>query len=114
MNFKVFTLPKFDRQAKRLIKKFPSLKKEIAGLIESLKTNPTQGTKIALDCYKIRLSIASKGKGKSGGARVITHFLVKDTAVFLMLIYDKAEQENVSNVEIEELLKEIEIQSEDL
>ncbi|EMM73102.1 type II toxin-antitoxin system RelE/ParE family toxin [Leptospira weilii] len=109
MNFKVFTLPKFDRQAKRLIKKFPSLKKEISGLIESLKTNPIQGTKIALDCYKIRLSIASKGKGKSGGARVITHFLVKDTAVFLMLIYDKAEQENVSNAEIEELLKEIEI-----
>ncbi|TGK09071.1 hypothetical protein EHO60_13725 [Leptospira fletcheri] len=107
MNFRVLSLPKFDRQAKRLIKKFPSLKAEILNLVHSLIQNPAQGTKIARDCYKIRISISSKGKGKSGGARIITHVLIKDHSVYLLLIYDKSEQSGVSDSEIEELLQEI-------
>ena len=68
MSFNVKTISVFERQAKRLIKKFPSLKKEIQTLILELQDKPTKGTSIGKDCYKIRLAIASKGKGKSGGA----------------------------------------------
>ena len=76
-------------------------------MIESLEHNPEQGTKIGHNCYKIRLSIASKGKGKSGGARVITNIVISEEAVFLLSIYDKSEKDNLSDKELTELLKHI-------
>ncbi|MBS1496454.1 MAG: type II toxin-antitoxin system RelE/ParE family toxin, partial [Bacteroidetes bacterium] len=57
------------------------------------------------NCYKIRLAIASKGKGKSGGARVITNFVIAEETVFLISIYDKSEKENLTDKELNELLK---------
>ena len=108
MSYNVLTIPPFDRQLKRLAKKYPSLKIEYAELLEILENNPTQGTALANSCYKIRLAIASKGKGKSGGARVITHVQVVDNNVFLLAIYDKSEQEDISDKEIKELLEFIE------
>lgn len=107
MNYKVKTTNVFDRQAKRLIKKFPSLKKELQNLISQLKIDPTKGTSIGNDCYKIRLAIASKGKGKSGGARVITHVLFTGETVYLLSIYDKADIESLSDKEVVELIKKI-------
>jgi mRNA-degrading endonuclease RelE of RelBE toxin-antitoxin system len=104
MSYNVFTIPPFDRQLKRLTKKFPSLKTEYASLIESLENEPTQGTAMANSCYKIRVAIKSKGKGKSGGARVITHVQVVENNVFLLAIYDKSEQEDISDKEIGYLL----------
>jgi mRNA-degrading endonuclease RelE of RelBE toxin-antitoxin system len=76
MAYEVKTIDVFERQAKRLTKKYASLRKELLGLVEELKENPGQGTAIGKGCYKIRISIASKGKGKSGGARVITNLVV--------------------------------------
>ena len=81
MNYKILSIPEFDRQLKRLSKKFPSLKSEIAELAKTLLNDPHYGTSIGKQCYKIRLSIASKAKGKSGGARVITYVLVRETTV---------------------------------
>lgn len=107
MSYKVKTISYFERQAKRLIKKFPSLKNELAALGQTLKENPEQGTPLGNDCYKIRLSIASKGKGKSGGARIITNIAIADTTVYLLTIYDKSEQANVSDQELKALLKQI-------
>jgi mRNA-degrading endonuclease RelE of RelBE toxin-antitoxin system len=91
MSYNVVTIPPFDRQLKRLVKKFPSLKTEYAGLIKRLELEPAQGTTMANGCYKIRLALKSKGKGKSGGARVITHVQVVENNVFLLAIYDKSE-----------------------
>lgn len=105
MSYSVKAISVFDRQSKRLIKKFPSLKKELQTLVKQLAENPTSGTSIVHDCYKVRISIASKGKGKSGGARVITHILFKDEIVFLLSIYDKSELDNLSDKEILDLLK---------
>ncbi len=104
MSFNVVTIPPFDKQLKRLVKKFPSLKKEFYNLIESLEHKPTQGVAIANGCFKIRLAIKSKVKGKSGGARVITHFQVVENNVFLLAIYDKSEYEDISDKEIGYLL----------
>jgi len=107
MSYRIKTITVFDRQVKRLIKKFPSLKKELQTLIHELGEEPTKGTAIGHDCYKIRMAIASKGKGKSGGARVITHVLFKNNTAYLLSIYNKSDIENLSDKEVIELLKQI-------
>ncbi|MEO8148473.1 MAG: hypothetical protein ABI723_12585 [Bacteroidia bacterium] len=66
MNYNIDTIPLFDKQAKRLAKKYPSLKKELSQLFENLADNPFQGDALGNNFFKIRLAIASKGKGKSG------------------------------------------------
>ncbi|RKR81729.1 RelE toxin of RelEB toxin-antitoxin system [Mucilaginibacter gracilis] len=105
MSYNVKTIAVFERQARRLLKKYISLKKELNTLIQDLKENPEQGNYIGSGCYKIRLAIASKQKGKSGGARVITHIVVNDQSVYLISIYDKSEKENLTDKELQELLK---------
>ena len=107
MSFNIKTISVFERQAKRLVKKYPSIKEEIQELIKELKEEPEKGTSIGNNCYKIRLGIASKGKGKSGGARVIIHVVFKDGIVYLLSIYDKSELENLTDNEILELIKQV-------
>jgi hypothetical protein len=107
MHYNVKSIAVFERQAKRLIKKYASLKKELLELVQQLKENPQQGTAIGKNCFKIRLSIASKSKGKSGGARVITNFVVTDATVYLLSIYDKTEKDNLTDKELNELLSYI-------
>ena len=107
MNYNIKSTEVFERQAKRLAKKYSSLKKELTILIEDLKQNPKQGTAIGNSCYKIRLSIASKGKGKSGGARIITNLVISEQTVYLLTIYDKSEKEDLSNKELALLLKQL-------
>lgn len=105
MHYSVKSIAVFEKQAKRLIKKYASLKNELFLLVQELKENPEQGTTIGKNCYKIRLAIASKGKGKSGGARVITNFIITNATVFLLSIYDKSEKETLTDKELSELLK---------
>jgi len=107
MSYNVKTIDVFERQAKRLIKKYVSLINEIRELIQELKQNPKSGNNIGNNCYKIRLAIASKGKGKSGGARVITNFVATEDTVYLLSIYDKSEKENLTGKELFELIKYI-------
>ena len=76
MNYNVSSIPLFDKQAKRLAKKYPSLKCELTELFETLASEPQQGEALGNNFFKIRLAIASKGKGKSGGARIITFIKV--------------------------------------
>ena len=88
MSYNVFTIPPFEKQLKRLVRKFPSLKDEYAKLLEDLESNPVKGIPLHNNCFKICLAIASKGKGKAGSARVITHVQVVDNSVFLLSILD--------------------------
>jgi hypothetical protein len=105
MNFNIIPLPFFERQLKRLVKKYPSLRAEYANLIALLETEPVHGTPLGNDCYKIRLSITSKGKGKSGGARVITLVVHVEQTVYLLSIYDKGEQADITDKELEAFVK---------
>jgi mRNA-degrading endonuclease RelE of RelBE toxin-antitoxin system len=107
MSYNIKTLSKFDKNLKALIKKYPSLKVEFINLVKTLKENPLQGTQIGKNCYKIRIAIASKGKGKSGGARLITHIVVTEEIIYLLTIYDKSSKESISDKELIELLGEI-------
>lgn len=107
MNYEIIAIPKFERDVKKLTKKYPSLKLEFTNLVDSLEQHPEQGTAIGNSCYKIRLAIASKNKGKSGGARVIICVKVSETFVYLLTIYDKSEKESITIKELYELLKDI-------
>ena len=107
MNYEVLYSGSFKRKLKQLAKKHTSLKKDLDELITALEKNPFQGTPIGQSCCKIRMPIASKGKGKSGGARVITHVYITGTTVYLLAIFDKSEQETLSKHDLKELLKEI-------
>lgn len=105
MRFNIIVTTGFKKQAKRIGKKHHSLKSDIEALIGSLEQNPTQGESLGKDCYKVRMAITSKGKGKSGGSRVITCVKVVNQDVFLLAIYNKSEKESISDKELNELLK---------
>jgi mRNA-degrading endonuclease RelE of RelBE toxin-antitoxin system len=107
MPYTVETTPHFEREIKRLIKKYASLKQEIKDLSNQLKDNPELGSPLGNNVFKIRLAIASKGKGKRGGTRVITYVFVDNKKVFLLSIYDKGEQETISDKEIQNLLTKL-------
>ncbi|WP_313138757.1 type II toxin-antitoxin system RelE family toxin [Myroides sp.] len=105
MSYNIIATPKFLKEAKKLGKKYYSLKEDLSLLIEELQQNPMLGTAIANNCYKVRIAIKSKGKGKSGGARVITHLVIENDNIYLLSIYDKSEYDSISDSEIKELLK---------
>ncbi|MVN21285.1 type II toxin-antitoxin system RelE/ParE family toxin [Mucilaginibacter arboris] len=105
MSYKVELSLNFKKEAKRLTKKYPSLKWELDALFIELEDNPTLGTSLGNSIYKMRLAIASKNKGKSGGARVMSFVKVTKTIVLLFSIYDKGEKDTISDQEIQELLK---------
>ncbi|MFI5162678.1 MAG: type II toxin-antitoxin system RelE/ParE family toxin [Sphingobacteriales bacterium] len=105
MSYKILSIAHFDKQLKRLVKKYPSLKVEYLILMKTLAENPGEGTSIGHDCYKIRLAIASKGKGKSGGARVITYVAFIKNEVYLLSIYDKSEAADIADKELLRLLE---------
>ncbi len=85
MNFSVIPSDKFKKEAKRLIKKFPSLKQELSELSATLEEQPDFGTPLGNEIYKVRIAIKSKGKGKSGGARVITYIVTENNEVYCIL-----------------------------
>jgi len=105
MNFNVIITDNFERKLKKLSKKHRSMKEDFKELFLSLEINPNQGILLSEGCYKIRLAISSKGKGKSGGARVITYIINADSNVFLLDIYDKSEQDNISDKELKILIQ---------
>lgn len=107
MSYSIFTIPSFDKQLKRLVKKYPSLKTDFLQLVLNLEINPKQGVSLGNNCFKLRLNITSKAKGKSGGARVITYLLVNEEEIYLLSIYDKSEKETISNKELQELLQKV-------
>lgn len=107
MNFKLTPTPFFVRELKKLSKKYPALKNDIATLGKLLLENPTIGEPLGKDCYKIRMTITGKSSGKSGGARVITHVVINKGNIYLVSIYDKADKENIVDKVLLSLLKQI-------
>ena len=107
MSFRVIPSDKFKREAKRLIKKFPSLKQELADLNTTLTTGPETGTPLGNNTYKIRIAIKSKGKGKSGGARIITYIVTEDLEVYLLIIYDKSEYDIIDNKTLKTIIESL-------
>jgi len=109
MNYSIIATLRFEKEFKRLAKKFPSLKSEFTQLITNITENPISGTFIGNNCYKIRLAIGSKGKGKSSGARVITYLYIETETVYLLTIYDKSEKSDLKPNELKEMVNMLEL-----
>jgi mRNA-degrading endonuclease RelE of RelBE toxin-antitoxin system len=106
MSFKIELSENFKKEAKVLSKKYASLKSELANLFVELEENPFLGTPLGNDIYKIRIAIASKNKWKSGGASVMSFVKIFDETILLFSIYNKGVKNNITNNEIEALLKD--------
>ena len=111
MKFEFIPTDEFARELKRLAKKYKSLKEEFEELQNQLELNPSLGINLGNNTYKIRLAIKSKGRGKSGGLRVITHIdiiLIEDlTNIYFLSIYDKSDISNISDNEIIKKIKKL-------
>ena len=100
----------FKRQFKRLKKKYPSLTDDLKIFSLDLRANPQQGVSLGARLYKVRMAIAAKGKGKSGGARVITYRLLatqERIEITLLTIYDKNEIDSLSDDYLRSLVKDL-------
>jgi mRNA-degrading endonuclease RelE of RelBE toxin-antitoxin system len=86
MSYNVITLPNFEKELKRLARRYPSLKKEIGSLIEDLEESPFLGTDLGNNVREIRLAVQSKGKGKRGGARIMTYIIIVEETLYLFSI----------------------------
>lgn len=108
MSYKVRTTADFDRDAKRLAKKYKSLKDDLAKFFQELTDGKEMGVELSPNIRKHRLAIQSKGKGKSGGARVISFEVCTteiDQSLVLLTIYDKSEQASISDKAIRQLIQ---------
>ena len=109
----------FKKRAKPLLKNYVSLFEELIELENKLQINPRLGSPLGANCFKIRLSVKSKNKGKSGGLRVISmleseiigkiEIKEEEIIVYLISIYDKAETATITNKELSELISLIEL-----
>jgi hypothetical protein len=98
-----------SKKARKLSKKYGSLKEELAHLNDILSNTPETGTPLGNDTYKIRLAIKSKGKGKSGGGRVITYVVKDNKEVYLLTIYDKSEFENIDDKTLKNIIQSLKL-----
>ena len=96
----IVELPEFIRKADKLL-----LKSERDELLYYLSSKPKSGTLIQGSGGIRKLRWASKGKGKSGGSRVIYLFYNETVPLFLLTIFGKNEKVNLSKSERNELAK---------
>ncbi len=111
MTYDIIPTREFEEALKALAKRNKAMKEDIACFIASLRENPMQGDELCPGIRKIRLAIKSKGRGKSGGARVITYtvLVTEETGqVFLLDIYDKSDYSTVDVAVLQKIVNEIE------
>jgi len=104
MNYKIVITEDFDREAKPLAKKYQSFLDDLEKFKKELLKNPELGDDLGGNARKVRMAIASKNKGKRGGARVITCNVlinIENTKIYLLTIYDKDKKDSISSKEIE-------------
>lgn len=107
MSFRITYSQRFRREIKQLGKHYPSIKSDLQRLANDLLINPYAGVDLGRGRRKVRVAIASKNKGKSGGARVITlNCLVEDGVLVLLSIYDKQRRASVTPEEVEQYVSE--------
>lgn len=109
VNF-VTPTPLFLKKAKRLIKSFPTLDGNLEKLEQELILNPQLGESYGANIYKIRLGDESKGKGKSGGFRIITYLVYESKGtieIFLITIFDKSEEATIKKSDVIKLIADI-------
>ena len=105
MSLKIVATPEFVKLVKKLAKSYRKIYLDIETLKDELLENPRTGTDLGNNCYKIRVANSSIPTGKSGGFRVITYYVDEQGVVRLMFIFSKRDQENISDKELQEIIK---------
>ncbi len=80
---------------------------EYSGLQGVLLRNPEAGKVVPGSGGMRKVRWAMRGKGKSGGVRVIYYFKKLDNQIWLLTIYGKNEAENIPAHVLREIAKEI-------
>ena len=109
---KIETSPRFDRELKILASHYHSVKQDYKDFLDSLKENPLQDSSLGKGIRKVRMTITDKGKGKSGGARVLTYTALlaeSEGTLLLLTIYDKSNRSTMTDKEIKALIKQCEL-----
>jgi len=106
MNLNIKTLSCFERDVKKLFKRYRQLPRDLKSLKQELLENPESGIELGNSCYKIRLANSSIPTGKSGGFRIIYYYIDSKNNLYLMSIYSKSELENIDDKVILQILKE--------
>lgn len=104
--YKVLYSAPFKRNLKKLIKKYPRIKKDLSALLDQLEEGVFQGDQLqGLSCsvYKVRVASIDQKKGKRGGFRVVYYVVTPDKVVYLMTIYAKAHQEDLAHGQKQEI-----------
>ena len=105
MNFKIETIPRFEKDVKKLKKKFPKIKNDLIDFIDKLSSNPKLGIDLGENIFKARVPNSSIPTGKSGGFRIITYYK-KDTILYLVTIYSKTEQDTILTDKLRKIIRE--------
>ncbi len=98
MSISVFYSHEFKRNVRKLLKKYPRLPDDLDEFIDRLQTGNVEGDllqHVGCEVYKARIKNSDNKKGKSGGYRII-YYCKQNEQIFLVTIYAKSEQEDVS------------------
>lgn len=104
---KIIITERCGKRVRKLSKKYISIVNDFRNFLTSLHQNPFQGNALGRNCYKVRIAITSKGGGKSYGARAITYVKIVDDTIYVLSVYDKSNQKDISDEELNFLLKEV-------
>jgi hypothetical protein len=104
MNLIIVPTPNFQKSVKKLLKKYKSLLKDLEMFFEDYELLQKQAQELGSNCFKIRLANSSIPIGKSGGFRVI-YFIKQENKIYLLEIYSKSQQANISKEQITEILE---------
>jgi len=105
MNFNIETIPRFEKDVKKLKKNFPKIKNDLIDFVTELSNNPELGINLGENIFKVRVPNSSIPTGKSGGFRVITYYKTNDT-LYLVTIYSKTEQDNILTEKLKKIIQE--------
>jgi len=103
MNFNTSSL--FDKQSKRLAKKFNLLKNDLEGFINNFDDYHSTATNISNNTFKVRLSNSNKNRGKSAGYRIY-YYIKLEESIYLLTIYDKSQIQSINEEILTELINE--------
>ena len=100
-------LPRFEKELKQLAKKYKKITVDLAKFKKEILLNPTLGTHLGNNCYKVRIANSSIPTGKSGGFRIITLVKLEKDRIILLTIYSKTQKEDIDDAQLQEILQEI-------
>ena len=105
MSYRIETIPRIEKNVKKLKKKFPKIKTDLVDFVTELSNNPELGIHLGENIFKVRIQNSSIPTGKSGGFRVITYYKTDDI-LYLVTIYSKTEQDNILTNKLKKIVSE--------